>query len=332
MTESYESPLRPQDISVLVVDDNYSVLEAVQEFLVHAGFQVTAVTTGDQATKLLKEKRFHVLLADLRMSPVSGWEVIRQAKEFGNTEVIVMTGYASLDSSLEALRHRVFDFLQKPIDFERLERAVRNAANHNALTHRNRELVMELAAKNAELEAEVARVRAELEELIIHDELTGLYNYRYLQTLLASETARALRYHHPVTLAMLDLDDFKDLNDQYGHFTGNQVMARVAKMLANHVRQNDTVCRFGGEEFSIVFPVTTKLQAEPILKRISQTLKEACIPAGKGRFLTCSAGVASVPDDADSVEGLIRYADDALYQAKARGKDCVVLASALSFQ
>lgn len=319
MAQSDDELLKPQDISVLVVDDDYSVIEVVEEMLRRAGFRVTAVTSGLEANRLLQNQEFHVLLADLRMSPISGWDVIRQAKEFGNTEVIVMTGYASLDSSLEALHHRVFDFLQKPIDFSRLERAIRNAAHHNILTKRNRELTQELAAKNRQLEEEVRRVRAEMEVLATHDELTGLFNYRYLQNLLSKEVARALRYHHPLSLAMLDLDHFKILNDFHGHTVGNRVLSRIAKILQDGIRQSDCVCRFGGEEFAIVLPVTSKQQAEPILQRVCNAIKKERILLDESRILTCSAGLASVPEDAGTVDDLLRLADDALYMAKAGG-------------
>lgn len=329
MAETDEVQLLPQDISVLVVDDDYSVIEVVKELLKRAGFQVTAVTSGSEANRLLATQDFHVLLADLRMSPVSGWEVIRQARELSQTEVIVMTGYASLDSSLEALHHRVFDFLQKPLDFPRLSRAIRNAANQNVLVKRNRQLTRELAEKNQELEKEVKRVRAELEALATHDELTGLYNYRYLQNLLAKEVPRSLRYSHPLTLAMLDLDFFKDLNDAHGHATGNRVLARIAQILQEGIRQSDCVCRFGGEEFAVILPVTSKAQAEPILQRVCGSIRKERIMIDHDRLLTCSAGLASVPEDAGTVDDLLRLADDALYQAKALGRDRVVLASPL---
>lgn len=332
MAENDEVELLPQDISVLVVDDDYSVIEVVEELLKRAGFRVTAVTSGSEANRLLGSQEFHVLLADLRMSPVSGWEVIRQARELTQTEVIVMTGYASLDSSLEALHHRVFDFLQKPLDFPRLSRAIRNAANQNLLVRRNRELTRALAQKNHELEEEVKRVRSEMEALATHDELTGLFNYRYLQNLLAKEVPRSLRYSHPLTLAMLDLDSFKDLNDTHGHATGNRVLARVARIFQEGIRQSDVVCRFGGEEFAVVLPVTSKSQAEPILQRICGTLRRERIMIDQHRVLTCSAGLASVPDDAGTVDDLLRLADDALYQAKALGRDRVVLASPLSIE
>lgn len=322
----------PKGASVLVVDDNPAVLEVVTELLKADGLDVTSAPDGNRAKQLLAEKDFHVLLADLRMSPVSGWEVIREAKEEYDLEVIVMTGFASLDNSIEALHQRVYDFLPKPVETDRLKRAVRNAANQAILRRRNKSLLQELEAKNQALEVEVARVTAELEELAVKDELTGVYNYRYLRDLLSNEVTRSLRYDHTVILAMLDLDFFKDLNDNHGHTVGNEVLKRVAVLFQASLRKSDTVCRYGGEEFAIVFPETTKKQAEPILQRTCDSLKEERIPIDDERVLTVSAGLAATPDDADSADDLIRLADEALYSAKAKGRDCLVLASTTPFE
>lgn len=125
---------------------------------------------------------------------------------------------------------------------------------------------------------------------------------------------------------MLDLDHFKILNDFHGHTVGNRVLSRIAKILQDGIRQSDCVCRFGGEEFAIVLPVTSKQQAEPILQRVCNAIKKERILLDESRILTCSAGLASVPEDAGTVDDLLRLADDALYMAKAGGRDRVVLA------
>jgi diguanylate cyclase (GGDEF)-like protein len=260
------------------------------------------------------------------MSPVSGWEVIRKAKEIKGTQVVVMTGFASLDTSLEAIRHGVFDFMEKPLDFDRLERVVRNGVRHSLLIHENARLLEELESKNYELETEIRKVRNELEDMTIRDELTGLHNYRYLMNLLEREISRSVRYKHPLTLAMIDLDDFKMLNDTYGHSAGNEALKAIARIFTSSTRAADSVCRFGGEEFAIVLPVTTPQQAEPILKRMCQKIRQQNIPVDPSHSLTISIGVAACPRDAQTVDDLIRLADKALYSAKEEGKDRVVLA------
>ncbi len=327
MSESESELFKGLTPAILVVDDSLAILDLLKEFLSEWGYGVTTARDGGEAKELLESKQFHLVLADLRMSPVSGWEVIRQAKEIEGTQVVVMTGFASLDTSLEAIRHGVFDFLEKPIDFDRLRRVVRNGVRHSILLHENSRLLEELACKNDELETEIRKVRNELEDMTIRDELTGLHNYRYLMNLLEREISRSVRYKHPLTLAMIDLDDFKTLNDTYGHSAGNEALKAIARIFTSSTRAADTVCRFGGEEFAIVLPVTTPHQAEPILERMCNQIRHQNIPVDSSHPLTISIGVAACPRDAQTVDDLIRLADKALYSAKENGKDQVVLAT-----
>ena len=313
--------------AILVVDDSLAILDLLREYLNEWGYEVSVARDGQDAKEFLNSKTFHLVLADLRMSPVSGWEVIRQAREIEGTQVVVMTGFASLDTSLEAIRHGVFDFLEKPLDFDRLKRVVRNGVRQSTLIHENSRLMRELEEKNLELQSEIQKVRRELEDMTIRDELTGLYNYRYLINLLEREISRSVRYSHPLTLAMIDLDDFKKLNDTYGHTVGNDALRTIARIFTSSIRAADSVCRFGGEEFAIVLPVTTTHQAEPILERTCEMIRKENIPVDSNRSLTISIGVAECPRDAQSLDDLIRLADKALYKAKEKGKDRVVLAT-----
>lgn len=313
-------------IRVLIVDDNYALLETLETRLEKWGYHVSVTASGEEARSLSEKNDYHVVLADLRMSPVTGWEVIEIANARETTEVVVMTGYASLDSSLEALHRNVFDFLPKPLDFDQLERTLRNAARKSELARENRRLLSELSQKAVELEEEVRKIRAELEEVTIRDELTGLFNYRYLMAILGQEISRSLRYCRPLSLAMLDLDHFKRINDTLGHSAGNETLAKVASVLVKGTRKTDTVCRYGGEEFTILFPETNKENAQLVLSRVLERIKQERIPAEGSRILTLSAGLASCPDDAGKEEALIEIADRAMYSAKRKGRDRLVVA------
>jgi diguanylate cyclase (GGDEF)-like protein len=332
MTETGGSLPQPADIQILVVDDNYSVLEVVDEILTRAGFQVTTATTGADAMRLLRERAFHVLLADLRMSPVSGWEVIRQAKEFGETEVIVMTGYANLDSWLEALHQRVFDFLQKPLDFERLQRAVKNAANQSILTRKNRQLVEQLEIRNRELEQEIQKARAEPAAALLRDPATGLYPESHLREILPAEAARCQRYHHPLSLAFLELEGLPVLVRQQGAEAAERVLAQAAQLFTQNIRGCDSLFRTDEGPFAILFPETSQAQARVALDRLAKALNAREIPAGGGTILRCIAGLASLPDDASAGDPLMKATHEALRAARERGGGAVVLASALPFR
>jgi len=160
----------------------------------------------------------------------------------------------------------------------------------------------------------------------IYDELTRLYNYRYFQDRVVSEVRRAQRYEHALTLLMIDVDDFKAFNDTRGHLAGNMALRRLASVLRKTVREVDVAARYGGEEFAILLPSTPKLAALKLAEKLRQAVEKAGIgrdEAGKGRPLTVSVGVASLPGDAGTAEELVGRADSALYIAKSMGKNCV---------
>jgi diguanylate cyclase (GGDEF)-like protein len=160
----------------------------------------------------------------------------------------------------------------------------------------------------------------------IYDELTRLYNYRYFQDRVTSEVRRAMRYDNPLTLLMIDVDDFKAFNDTRGHLAGNMALRRLASVLRKSVREVDVAARYGGEEFAILLPSTPKLAALKLAEKLRQAVEKAGIgkdEAGRGKPLTVSLGVASLPGDATNAQELVERADSALYIAKSMGKNCV---------
>ncbi|HET7296513.1 MAG TPA: diguanylate cyclase [Gemmatimonadales bacterium] len=173
----------------------------------------------------------------------------------------------------------------------------------------------------------VARLREgrrELERLSITDDLTGLYNRRYLMDTLANEVRRSHRLEHPCALLMLDVDHFKQFNDAYGHLAGDATLARIASALRSATRDVDCVARYGGEEFVVLLPETDVDGATTTAQRIRDSLKSDEELHGK---ITISIGIAEFPDDGDTPETLIAQADAALYQAKREGRDRVQRAS-----
>jgi diguanylate cyclase (GGDEF)-like protein len=160
----------------------------------------------------------------------------------------------------------------------------------------------------------------------IYDELTRLYNFRYFQDRVVSEVRRASRYETPLSLLMIDADDFKAFNDTRGHLAGNMALRRLASVLRKTVREVDVPTRYGGEEFAILLPSTPKLAALKLGEKLRAAIEKAAIGRDEqrpGRPLTVSIGVASLPGDAANAEELVDRADRALYIAKSMGKNCV---------
>lgn len=191
-----------------------------------------------------------------------------------------------------------------------------------SLGERERALLRTLAA-HVSMAVENARLYA----LVITDELTQLYTVRFFQQTLAREIENYHRYGQKLCLLMLDLDDFKCVNDQHGHPTGDRVLQRVAETVRRCVREVDVVCRYGGEEFAVILPGTDGRAAAVVAERIRAQIDQARVDLnGDSLHTTISIGISACPDDATSVRDLVEHADRALYEAKQGGKNRVVAA------
>lgn len=177
---------------------------------------------------------------------------------------------------------------------------------------------------SALLPLRVVPSRAELEMLAKRDALTGLYNRHALQEQLSAELARATRYHHPLSLVMLDIDHFKRINDTYGHSAGDACLRYVARLMRSCCRGQDFAARFGGEEFVVIMPHTDVDGAVHFAERLRLEVQQSSIRYGKSSFhCTVSAGVAGLTESRSQPESLIEAADKALYQAKGAGRNRV---------
>jgi diguanylate cyclase (GGDEF)-like protein len=164
------------------------------------------------------------------------------------------------------------------------------------------------------------------EESATHDELTGVYNFRYFQQRIEQEISRVRRYDRGMSLLMIDVDDFKNFNDQNGHLAGNAALKKLAGVLSKNARDVDVVCRYGGEEFAVILPTTLKNGALTAAEKMRTRVARVRFAGGSKQPLgkvTVSAGVATMPTDATSAEKLVARADAALYRAKAMGKNRV---------
>lgn len=168
----------------------------------------------------------------------------------------------------------------------------------------------------------------ELTQLATTDALTGLQNRRSFFDAAAAEVARARRYGDPLSLVSINLDRFKLVNDKYGHAAGDVALVRFAEICRRHVREVDLLARIGGEEFALLLPATSQDNAARLAERIRQAVHDIAILAdGQSFQFTVSMGVAAYRDTGDSLEELMRRADDALYRAKETGRDRICAAA-----
>jgi len=166
------------------------------------------------------------------------------------------------------------------------------------------------------------------EQLTITDDLTKLFNSRYLNLYIGREIKRCKRHGIPLSVIFLDLDGFKTINDQYGHLAGSGTLAEVGAILAEAVRESDILARYGGDEFVVVLPETPPSGALVIAERLRKAIEEHCFlqPQGWNARISASFGIASYPDHALTPEGLIQKADQAMYRVKERDKNGIEVA------
>ena len=175
-------------------------------------------------------------------------------------------------------------------------------------------------------EVELLRIKVdELSELVSTDALTGLYNYRHFEKVLQAEMDRSKRSGIPTSLVMVDIDHFKKINDQYGHEVGNKALKHIATILTNEVRTTDLVCRYGGEEFAIIFPETQLNLAVKVADRVRETIDFTSLEIDNQTVhITASMGASVyLKTSVISLEEFIESADGYLYEAKQSGRNCI---------
>ena len=337
---------------VLVVDDEPRNLELLERSL-HRKYAILTASSGEQALALLKtEPDVAIILCDYRMPQMSGTQLLAHSiQHVPNAKRVIITGYADVEAVIEAINHgQCHYFIRKPWNHQELDRTLEQLVHVHRLEAKNRELLVDLRRSNDELRSkegllardldergrelltvssELERLNRELAVMAFRDGLTGLYNHRTFHERLREETARARRYHKPLSFIFCDIDHFKTLNDQFGHQLGDDVLRRVSEILrgegSDHIRECDVVARYGGEEFVILLPETPKTGARILAERLCQIIRQTGFPGGLE--LTMSFGVAAFPEDAKNAEELLAFADHALFMAKQSGRNRVQLYS-----
>lgn len=202
------------------------------------------------------------------------------------------------------------------------------AESGNLPSSRDRRLLIIFASAVA-VAIDNSLLHKKTEELTIIDALTEIYNYRYFREKLLGELRRADRYRHKLSILMLDLDHFKQINDQHGHQTGNVILREVSNIIKECIRDIDIVARYGGEEFVVILPQTDEEDARIIAERIRETVDRCFFPNSRSQReirLTVSLGVATYPEGVHTIEQLLEKVDKALYRAKTEGRNRVFIA------
>jgi two-component system, cell cycle response regulator len=289
---------------IYVIDDDATVTSLVSEVLTEQGFKVMAFHETKKAEKYIKIEQPDLIVLDIILSTedegIEFCRKIRSCECFKLIPIIFLTRKNELNDKLEGFANGADDYMGKPFQVEELAARVHSILN-----------------------------RLEIHQyLILRDELTQVYNRRYLEQRLPEEVAKAKRIGSIFSIAMIDIDFFKQINDEYGHATGDDVLQSFVELMNKSLRTSDVICRYGGDEFIVIFTDTPKAVANQVLERLRDEVAKRPVMLIKDKVsinITVSIGVAGFDEDGTSVDELILSADSALYNSKALGRNMVSL-------
>ncbi|RAP30194.1 hypothetical protein C2W64_02749 [Brevibacillus laterosporus] len=294
--------LNKQAYRLLLIDDDDVLRTYLVKRLSQEGYQVEEAANVEEAKQLLREHTFDLITLDLMMPPQSGYEIfdfVRNDMVLKWIPLIVLSGRKESEDKVRCYRMGADHYVTKPFHFEELEACI-----YRLLTRTQH-----------------------YEQMAFRDPLTGVNNRRYFDHQLQVELAQTRRQQEPNSLAFIDIDYFKKINDIYGHHIGDLVLQGLSYKIQQNLRATDLLARYGGEEFVIAFPGTTAEQATMVLERILAQLQQDPVVQldGQNFHITFSAGVAEW-DEMMSKQKWMEQADHAMYEAKRQGRNRVVRA------
>jgi two-component system cell cycle response regulator len=300
---------------ILVADDDLVSLRLMKRMLQQNGYEVTTVENGrDAACELSKSGGPRLALIDWMMPELDGPAVCREVRrrhDDAYVYMLLLTAKQSTGDVVHGLESGADDYLTKPC----------NPAELHARLHTGRRIL--------QLEDKLVEAREDMRYKATHDALTSLLDRGAILSMLESELRRSIRERTPVSLLLCDIDHFKQINDVYGHLAGDEVLQQASKRLMNAVRADDTVGRYGGEEFLIVLSGCSGLVLKERAEQVRSAIGCLAFATSHGAIpVSVSVGVVTIEnwDKSLSIEPYLKQADAALYQAKADGRDRVVYA------
>src|SRR4030042_2213726 len=316
--------LQENEIKIFIIDDEVHLAENLCTLLSNSGYRVDIASSGKEAIDKLKTQHYHLLITDLVMPDIDGISVMEFVKEKSpDTLLIVITGYASTESAVNAMRKGAYDYIIKPFEIDYFIFTVERAIEKIKLEMQvkvNYEKVLEYAKQLEE-------ANTKLMELSITDGLTKLYNQTYFHKCLQKEAAMALRYFAPLSCLMLDIDNFKQVNDNFGHQFGDKVLKELADIIRESIRETDIASRYGGDEFFILLPQTDLKGTKILSERLRMKINNRVFRDGvHSTHLTVSIGISIFsPSMAEDKAKLLTLSDRAMYTQKMSGKNRIVI-------
>jgi len=325
-------PSKP--LRLLIVEDDCDQRELVRHTL-EAHFIPSSIVDVPTITAAmaLDVSAFDLILSDFNLPDGSGMELLEHVRRRCDTPLILVTGENVGQIAAESIRRGATDYVVKvgdylfalPLVVEKCMAVAKMRRENEALRSELEQALAALREKNIALEHALRRT----EEAAATDPLTGLYNRRHFSKVLAQLFSEARRYECDIAVVMIDLDEYKQLNDTCGHQVGDRLLLVAARAITANMRAMDVASRYGGDEFIILAPRAAGTEAATIAERIRHDYRKAsAMILRRNEGLTMSFGVASLHSDASATgDELVAAADAALYQAKEAGRNRIVISS-----
>ena len=291
---------------ILVVEDDTAIRGLIHMYLEKSGFESFAANSAEEAIDILEDQIIGIVLTDIQLPGLNGLELTKIIRRNYNSDVIIMTGY-SLDYTIEeAMARGASDLIIKPVRLEDLL------------------LRINVVLKKRSEKKENSRKLEELKNLTIRDDLTGLFNSRQFYSHISQEVDRSNRYFRPLSLILMDIDNFKLLNDTYGHLFGDKILSGMGDIIKSAIRMQDTAYRYAGDEFTIILPETELEMAIAVAERVRQAIENETKVLSDPRPLkvTVSIGVVEYLTD-EEIKSFVHRADSAMYASKKKGRNSI---------
>jgi len=295
---------------ILIAEDDLITSKIIERHLQEWGYRVFLEKNGEDAWRTLEQENIQIALLDWMMPKMDGLQLCRRVRAVRSdpyTYLILLTARASTADIVEGLNAGADDYITKPVEAAELRARLMTGIRIIELENRNK------------------RLQKKLEKLAREDSLTGFLNKKNIQERLEEELSRGRRENRPVSAVLLDIDNFKLINDTHGHSVGDQVILEIAGRLRGSIRRHDHIGRFGGDEILVLLWHAATEPLRIVAERLCRCVSQEPIPTDAGPLqVTVSVGGASSEEHLDiPAQDLIKVSDQALYDAKHRGRNRV---------
>ncbi|MCB0283738.1 MAG: diguanylate cyclase [Calditrichae bacterium] len=282
---------------IMIVEDDIEMRSILKLYLTNIGYNIIVADNGDDAYEKIRHNTPDLILSDIMMPGTDGIDLrnkLLKNPEYRIIPFIFVSALGKIEEKIKGLKLFVDDYIVKPFDMAELVVRIQSTIKRSEYFN----------------------------DLIKIDSLTKLYNRKTFFKELEKEIKRVSRYNTQMSVAIIDLDYFKKCNDTYGHVFGDSVLIKVSEFLLSSLRETDFAGRFGGEEFLVAMPETDKEGAKIVIERFRKSVQEMEFEI-PGFRITFSAGIATIPEDGNEGDDIVRTADIALYKAKNNGRNRV---------